>query len=53
MPICSMESARKRWVKMNISSIPTMYFFRGGQVVDMTVGAMPKSTLKQKFDKNI
>lgn len=50
---CNVDEQRELAIKMNISSIPTMYFFRSGQVVDMTVGAMPKSSLKQKFDKNI
>ncbi|MBX7225605.1 MAG: thioredoxin [Chitinophagales bacterium] len=34
----------------NISSIPTILFFKGGQVVDKQVGAVPKSVLKQKLD---
>lgn len=50
---CNVDEQRELAMKMNISSIPTMYFFRDGKVVDMIVGAMPKSSLKQKIDKNI
>lgn len=34
----------------NISSIPTILFFKDGKVVDKQVGAVPKSVLKQKLD---
>ena len=33
-----------------ISSIPTLLFFKGGQVVDQVVGAKPMKDLKAKFD---
>lgn len=34
-----------------ISSIPTILFIKGGQIVDKQVGAVPKSELKKKLDK--
>ncbi|MFM7881106.1 MAG: thioredoxin [Microcystis panniformis] len=34
-----------------IRSIPTLMIFKGGQKVDMVVGAVPKSTLASTLDK--
>jgi thioredoxin 1 len=36
--------------KFNIMNIPTMLFFKGGEVQDKQVGAAPKATLKGKLD---
>lgn len=36
-----------------IMSIPTLLFFKNGQVVDKTVGAMPKNVLIEKINSNI
>ena len=36
-----------------IMSIPTLLFFKNGQVVDKTVGAMPKATLVEKIKANL
>ena len=33
-----------------IRSIPTLMFFKGGQIVDKQVGAVPKAVLAQKLD---
>ena len=35
----------------SISSIPTILFFKGGQVVDRLVGVNPKSRFQQILDK--
>jgi thioredoxin 1 len=34
-----------------IRSIPTLMIFKGGQKVDMVVGAVPKTTLSQTLEK--
>lgn len=34
-----------------VMSIPTLLFFKGGQVADMVVGAVPESALSQKIDQ--
>lgn len=35
--------------KYNIMSIPTIIFIKDGQVVETTVGALPKQVLEQKI----
>ena len=36
--------------KFGIRNIPTVLFFKGGQVVDKQVGAVPKSNLVSKLE---
>ena len=55
----------RRWLKVNVDdadeiamryrimSIPTLLFFKNGQVVDKTVGAMSKSALVDKINANL
>jgi len=37
--------------KYNIMSIPSLLFFKNGEVVDQVVGAIPKSQLAQRINK--
>lgn len=37
--------------KYGIRNIPTVLFFKNGQVVDKQVGAVPKKALAEKIDK--
>ncbi|MDD4192588.1 MAG: thioredoxin [Mangrovibacterium sp.] len=37
-------------MKFGIRNIPTLLFFKGGQVVDKHVGAAPKATLSAKVN---
>jgi len=37
--------------RFGVRSIPTILFFKGGQVVDKQVGAVPKSVLVSKLEK--
>ena len=39
-------------MKYRVMSIPNMKFFKGGQVVDEVIGAVPKAAMKQKFEAN-
>jgi thioredoxin 1 len=36
--------------KFGIRSIPTIMFFKGGQLVDRVIGAASKADLKKRFD---
>ena len=37
--------------KYNIMSIPSLLFFKNGEVVDQVIGAIPKAQLTSKLDK--
>ena len=39
--------------KLGITSIPTMMIFKGGEVVDRAIGAMPKSELQKFIERNL
>jgi thioredoxin 1 len=39
--------------KFGIRSIPTLLFFKDGQIVDKQVGAVPKAVLAQKLDAQL
>jgi thioredoxin 1 len=39
--------------RYNVRSIPTILFFKGGKVVDMVVGAMPKATIEAKIKQHM
>lgn len=36
--------------KFNVRNIPTVLFIKNGEVVDKSVGAVPKATLAQKLE---
>jgi thioredoxin 1 len=40
-------------MKYGIRNIPTLLIFKGGQVVDKQVGAVPKSVLSGKLDAQL
>ncbi|MCG8388834.1 MAG: thioredoxin family protein, partial [Cytophagales bacterium] len=39
--------------KYGIRSIPTLLVFKGGEIVDKQVGAVPKGVLSQKLDAQL
>ena len=45
------DSNNKTAAKYNIMSIPSLLFFKNGEVVDQIVGAVPKAQLSQRLDK--
>ena len=40
-------------VQFRVQSIPALFLFKDGQVVDKTVGAMPKPALVEKINANL
>ena len=49
----NVDDADEIAMRYRIMSSPTLLFFKNGQVVDKTVGAMPKSTLVDKINANL
>lgn len=45
------DSNQNTAAKFGIRNIPTILFFKGGQVVDKQVGAVPKAALVDKINK--
>lgn len=39
--------------QFGIRSIPTILFFKGGQVVDKAIGALPKAALEEKLKQHL
>ncbi|MCC6129984.1 MAG: thioredoxin [Acidobacteria bacterium] len=39
--------------RFGIMSIPTLMLFKGGEVVERIVGAMPQATLEKKFESHV
>jgi thioredoxin 1 len=40
-------------IKYNVRGIPALLLFKGGEVVDQVVGAMPKEEIKKVIDKHL
>ena len=49
----NVDDADEVAAQFRIMNIPTLLFFKGGQIVDKTVGAMPKSALVQRINANL
>ena len=49
----NVDDADEIAAQYRIMSIPTLLFFKGGQVVDKTVGALPKNVLTEKINANL
>ena len=46
---CDVEENEELAVEFGIRNIPTILFFKNGQVVDKLVGAQPKAKIEEKF----
>ena len=46
---CDVEENDELAADFGIRNIPTILFFKGGQLVDKLVGAQPKAKLEEKF----
>ena len=49
----NVDDADEIAMRYRIMSIPTLLFFKDGQLVDKTVGAMPKNLLVEKINANL
>ena len=49
----NIDDAEEIAMRFRIMSIPTLLFFKNGQMVDRSVGAMPKSALVDKINANL
>ncbi len=47
---CDVEEADDVAMEFGIRNIPSIFFFKGGKVVDKLVGAVPKAKIKEKFE---
>ena len=46
----NVDEGQKTATKYKVMAIPTLMFFRDGEVVDTVVGAMPESALQSRVD---
>ena len=46
---CDVEECEELAVEFGIRNIPTILFFKNGQIVDKMVGAQSKAKLEEKF----
>jgi len=44
------DQAPQTALAFKIQSVPTLIFFKGGELFDQAVGLLPKDTLKKKID---
>lgn len=47
---CDVEDNDDLTIEFGVRNIPTILFFKGGQLVDKHVGAITKGDLQKKFD---
>ena len=50
---CNVDDCVDIAMQYRIMSIPTLIFFKNGEIVDKTVGAMPKSALVEKINAHL
>ena len=50
---CDVDTERNIAVKYSITSIPSILFFKDGQVMDQVVGAVPKRVIVDKINELI
>ena len=50
---CNTDEAQEVASKYQIMSIPTLLIFKGGQVVDQMVGALPKQAIQARVEPHL
>ena len=46
---CDVEENEDLAAEFGIRNIPTILFFKNGEIVDKVIGAQPKAKLEEKF----
>jgi thioredoxin 1 len=46
----NVDHNRQTPMKFGITSIPTLLYFKNGQLVDKTLGALPRSRIEERLD---
>jgi len=49
----NIDEAKELAEQFQVMSIPTLIFFKGGEVVDQNVGALPKEALLSKIQEKL
>ena len=49
----NVDNGQKTATNYGVMSIPTLMFFKGGQVVEQIVGAVGKAELKRKIEEHL
>ncbi len=47
----NVDENRTTPMKYGIMSIPTLLYFKGGKLVDKTIGALPKKAIENRLEK--
>ncbi len=47
---CNVDESSDIPMKFGIRNIPTILFFKGGELVDKTVGAVPQAEIEKKIE---
>ena len=47
---CNVDESTAIPMKFGIRNIPTILFFKGGELVDKTVGAVPQAEIEKKIE---
>lgn len=50
---CNVDEQGDVAAQFGIRSIPTLLYFKNGEIVDRVVGAVPKTVLKEKLDNHL
>ena len=50
---CDVEENEELAMEFNVRNIPTILFFKGGQIVDKMVGAQAKARIQEKFEAQL
>ena len=50
---CNVDDCEDIAARFGIRNIPTLVFVKDGQVVDRTVGVLPKAQIKEKIEANL